>query len=86
MDKRYSFNIDFNNYEGRYSVNVRDERGGVFELAPSKIQGLIDGLNQAAYEEDNKEVTQLKGLVAELMRELAEIKGMLGAGGSSENK
>ena len=79
MNKKYSFNIEHVDYEGRYRVNVRDERGGTFELDEHIIDEQIKGLNEAAYAEDNKDVVKLEGLVKSLMQELAEIKAMIGS-------
>lgn len=79
MNKKYSFNIEYVDYEGRYRVNVRDERGGTFELDEHIIDEQIKGLNEAAYAEDNKDVVKLEGLVQSLMQELAEIKAMIGS-------
>lgn len=79
MNKKYSFNIEYVDYEGRYRVNVRDERGGTFELDEHIIDEQIKGLNEAAYAEDNKDVVKLEGLVKSLMQELAEIKAMIGS-------
>lgn len=79
MNKKYSFNIEYVDYEDRYRVNVRDERGGTFELDEHIIDEQIKGLNEAAYAEDNKDVVKLEGLVKSLMQELAEIKAMIGS-------
>lgn len=83
MKGKYSFDIGLD-YDGKYRINVTDDRGGLFQMDPILVKDEIDGLNKAAFAEDNKEVMQLTNLVAQLMEELAEIKGLLAVSGQAD--